>query len=268
MSQYFPKLYEPFGGDINVKVDLSNYATKTDIKNISHVDTSSFALKTNLASLKTGVDKLDTDKLKNLTNSLSNLKNKVNKLNIDKLAPIPVNLSKLSNVVKKELVKKTEYNAELKDIEDKIPDITNLVTKTIFITKMNEVKNEVSSISNLATTSALTAVKNKIPSVSNLVKKTNSYTNYWKFNEIEKKITNHKHDKYITTLEFNKLTAENFAAQLAQADLVTNTDFDNELSDLNRKIVSNKTEYLVFEEELKKLKTFDSSYFCGFYLAR
>ena len=63
MSQYFPKLYEPFDGDINVKVDLSNYATKTDIKNISHIDTSSFALKTNLASLKTEVDKLDIDKL-------------------------------------------------------------------------------------------------------------------------------------------------------------------------------------------------------------
>ena len=79
MSQYFPKPYEPFGGDINVKVDLSNYATKTDIKNISHVDTSSFALKTNLANLKTEVDKLD----------------------IDKLVPVPVDLSKLSDAVKK-----------------------------------------------------------------------------------------------------------------------------------------------------------------------
>ena len=59
MSQYFPKPYEPFGGDINVKVDLSNYATKTDIKNISYIDTSSFALKSNLASLKTELDKLD-----------------------------------------------------------------------------------------------------------------------------------------------------------------------------------------------------------------
>ena len=58
MSQYFPKPYEPFGGDINVKVDLSNYATKADIKNISHVDTSSFPLKSNLATLKTEVDKL------------------------------------------------------------------------------------------------------------------------------------------------------------------------------------------------------------------
>ena len=66
MSQYFPKPYEPFGGDINVKVYLSNYATKTDIKNISHVDTSRFALKSNLASLKTEVDKLDIDKLEHV----------------------------------------------------------------------------------------------------------------------------------------------------------------------------------------------------------
>ena len=63
MSQFFPKPYEPFGGDINVTVDLSNYATKTDLKNVTHVDTSSFALKTNLANLKTKVDKLDIDKL-------------------------------------------------------------------------------------------------------------------------------------------------------------------------------------------------------------
>ena len=72
MSQYFPKPYEPFSGGINVKVDLSNYTTKADIKNISHFDTSSFSLKPNLASLKTEADKLD----------------------IDKLAPVPVDLSK------------------------------------------------------------------------------------------------------------------------------------------------------------------------------
>ena len=79
MSQYFPKAYEPFGGDINVKVDLSNYATKADIKTISHLDISKFVLKTNVANLKTEGDKLD----------------------IDKLAPVPVDLSKLSDVVKK-----------------------------------------------------------------------------------------------------------------------------------------------------------------------
>ena len=84
MSQYFPKPYEPFDGYINVKVDLSNYLTKIDIKNISHVDTSSIALKSNLASFKTEVDKLDIDKLKSLLKHLSNLKSKVNKLDIDK----------------------------------------------------------------------------------------------------------------------------------------------------------------------------------------
>ena len=84
MSQYFPKPYEPFGADINVKVGLSNYATKGDIKNISHFDNSSFALKTNLASLKTEVDILD----------------------LDILAPVPADLSKLSDFVKNDLVKK------------------------------------------------------------------------------------------------------------------------------------------------------------------
>ena len=83
MSQYFPKAYEPFGGDINVKVDLSNYVTKADIKNISYVDTSSFALKTNLANLKSEVDKLK---------------------------PVPTDLSKLSNVVKNDVVKKDVYD--------------------------------------------------------------------------------------------------------------------------------------------------------------
>ena len=72
MSQYFPKPLRSFGGHINVKVDLSNYATKTDLKNVTHVDTSSFALKTNLASLKTEVDKLDIDKLVPVPVDLSN----------------------------------------------------------------------------------------------------------------------------------------------------------------------------------------------------
>ena len=85
MSQYFPNPYEPFGGDINVSVELSNHATKTDLKNISHVNVSSFALKSNLTNLKTEVDKLD----------------------IDKLTPAPNDLGKLSNVVKNDVVKKT-----------------------------------------------------------------------------------------------------------------------------------------------------------------
>ena len=135
MTHYFLKPYEPFGGDINVKVDLSNYATKTDLKNVTHVDTSSFALKTNLANLKTETDKLDIDKLKGLPNNSSNLKTKVNKLNIEKLVTVPVDLSKLTNEVKNEVIKKIEYNAKTKSIEDKVPNISNLATKLFLIQK-------------------------------------------------------------------------------------------------------------------------------------
>ena len=106
---------------------------------ITHVDTSGFALKTNLASIKTKVDKLDIDKLKILPNNLNNLKTKVDELDVDKLVPVPVDLSKLANVVKNEVVKKTKYNAKIKNIEDKIPDISNLATKNILNTKINEV---------------------------------------------------------------------------------------------------------------------------------
>ena len=247
MSQYFPKPYEPFGGDINVKVDLSNHATKDDIKNITHVDTSYFALKTNLANLKTEVDKLDIDKLKSLPNKLSNLNTKVDKLDINKLTPVPEDLSKLSNVVHNEVVKKTEYDTKIKNIEEKIPDISNLATKNNLNTKINKVKNEITSITGLATTSALTAVGNKIPDTSNLVRKTDYNT---KITEIEKKLTDHNHDKYITTTEFNKLATDTFNARIVQANLVKKTDFDNKLSDLNRKIVSSKTKGLSIAKEL------------------
>ena len=88
MSQYFPKPFKNFRGDIKIKVDLSNYATKDDIKNIANMDTLNFALKADIANLKNEVDTLDTDKLKT----------------------VPVDLSILSNVAKNEVIKKTEYN--------------------------------------------------------------------------------------------------------------------------------------------------------------
>ena len=87
MSQYFPKPFRNFGVNINVKVDLSNYPANNGLKNGTHVDTSSFALKTNLANLKTEVDKLD----------------------IGKLVPVSVDLSKLSDAVKNDVVKKKLY---------------------------------------------------------------------------------------------------------------------------------------------------------------
>ena len=84
-----------------------------------------------------------------------------------------------------------------------------------------------------------------------------------KYQEIETKITDPKHDKYITTPEFNRLTAESFAARLAQANLVTKTDFDDKLIILNKKVTSNKTKHLLVENQLEKLETFDSVYFPG-----
>ena len=170
MSQYFPKPYEPFGGDIKVKVDLSNYGTKADIKNISHVDTSSFALKTNLANLKTEVDKLD----------------------IDKLVPVPVDLSKLSDVVKNDVVKKdvydklvtkennidtsgfilkTKYDTDKSELENKIHDTSGLVKKTDYDANITEIENKIPNVSSLVTKTALTTTENKKPDVSNLVKK-------------------------------------------------------------------------------------------------
>ena len=232
MSQYFSKPYEAFGGDINVTVDLSNYATKDDIKNITHVDTSSFALKSNLANLKSEVDKLDVDKLK----------------------PIPTGLNKLSDVVKNDVVKKTDHN-KLGAKVDNI-DTSGLVKKTDCNTKITEIEDKTLDTSSLATKTALSAVENKIPSISNLVKKT-------KITEIEKKLTDHKHDEYIDSSEFNTLATNVFNTRIAQANLIIKTDFDAKLSSLTRKITKNKSDHLLVRNKLNKLKSFDSSYFIG-----
>ena len=197
--------------------------------------------------------------MKNVPSNLSNLKSKVDKLDIDKLVPAPVDLSKLSDVVKNDVVKKDVYNAKIKNIEDKILDIINLVINASLNATINEVKGEIPSITNLATTAVVTIVENKIPNFSNLVKKIDYNT---KLMEIEKKITDHDQYKYITTPEFNKLTAENFAARLKQANLagktditnsVNNADFDNKLLSFDKRINSNKTKHVPVESELNEL---------------
>ena len=169
MSQYFPTP-SSHKENIKVEIDLSNYATKKDINDITHVDTSNFVLKTNLANLKTEADKLD----------------------IDKLAPVPVDLSKLSDVVKNDVVKKAVYNklaAKIKidtsdcvlktkyqtdkiELEKKIPDLADFVKKT----KLTELENKIPDVSSLARKTALTVVENKILSVTILVKKKHTMT--------------------------------------------------------------------------------------------
>ena len=93
--------------------------------------------KTYLAKLKSDINKLDIDKLKNIPSGLSNLKSKVDKLDVDKLLPVPVDLSKRSDAVKIDVVKKDVYNAKFKNIEDKMPDITNLAIDTTLTAEIN-----------------------------------------------------------------------------------------------------------------------------------
>ena len=132
------------------------------------------------------------------------------------------------------LLKKTDCNTKITEIEEKILDISNLATKT-----------------------ALTSIENKIPGVSNLVKK----TDYDKNTGVENKLNNHYHDKYTDTSEFTKLAIDVYNARIAQSNLITKTDFDAKMSNINKKITQYKRKNLLLENELNKLKAFDSSYY-------
>ena len=141
MSQYFPP-YRSSSNNVKVELDLSNYATKGDVKNITHVDVSSYATKTNLAALKAEVDKIDTDKLK----------------------AVPDDLAKLSNVVKNEVVKKTDFSADnyvtrtkfstdtnslddkIDKVEKKIPDISRVETKRNVTKLVNNLNNRIDNL--------------------------------------------------------------------------------------------------------------------------
>ena len=136
---------------VKVELNLSNYPTKTDLKNATRIDTASIAKKVHLTNSKFNVDKLDIDKLKNVPTDLSNLKSKVDKLDVDKLLTITVNLCKLSDAVENIVAKKDIYNTKVKNIEDKTPEITNVATETILNAKINEDKGKIPSIKNLAT---------------------------------------------------------------------------------------------------------------------
>ena len=175
-----------------------------------------------------------------LKTNLASLKTEVDNMCIDVVKNDVVKnklVAKVDNIDTSDFASKTKYNIDKTKLENKIADISNLAIKT-----------------------ALTTVENKIPDISSLVKKTDCNN---KVTEIENKLNDHNHDKYITTPEFNKLAAAVFNARLAQANLITKTDFDAKLSSLNRKIANNKSKHLLVQNELNKLKKFDSSYFIG-----
>ena len=158
MSAYYPP-YRSSSNNVKVELDLTNYATKTDLKNITHIDVNSFASKTNLAALKTEVDKIDADKLKTT----------------------PTDLAKLTNAIEHDVVKKIDYNAKVTSVEsqiagitknttDNLNDITNLkaidtnsfVTRTKFSAdtnalddKIDGVEKKIHDISGLATKTSL-----------------------------------------------------------------------------------------------------------------
>ena len=167
MSYYPP--YKSSSNNIKVELDLSNYATKDDVKNTTHVDVSSYATKTNLAALKTEVDKIDVDKLKTT----------------------PTDLAKLSNVVKNDVVKKTDYNAKVTNIEGQIAGLTkNTVDNLADITKLKAVDTN-SFVLKTKLASDVTTLENKIdtvdkkiPDISGLATKTslNSYLQTATFN--------------------------------------------------------------------------------------
>ena len=141
-SQYCPP-YKSSSNNIKVELDLSNYATKKDINDITHVDVSGFASKTNLAALKTAVDKIDADKLKT----------------------VPVDLAKLSNIVNNDVVKKTDYNTKVTSIETQIAGLTkNTIDNVADITKLKTIDTN-SFVLKTKLASDVTTLENKIDDV-------------------------------------------------------------------------------------------------------
>ena len=230
MSQYFPP-YNNSSENIKVELDLSNYSTKKDIKDITHVDTSTYALKTNLPNLKTEVDKIDSDKLKTVPDGLAKLSNVVKKTDYNTLK------NKVDTIDTSKFVSRTKFTTDTNALDDKIykvekkiPDISGLATKssvTRLITEQEDytdkVKKKIPDISGLASKTELTAVENKIPDVSGLAAAST-------LTAVENKIPD------VTSL-------------------ITKTDFDAKLKNISDRVTNNKSKDLLLDNELKKLKT-------------
>ena len=229
MTTYYPP-YKSSSNNVKVELDLTNYATKTDLKNITHVDVSSFVNKTNLAALKTEVDKIDVDKLKTT----------------------PIELDRLSNLVKNDVVKKNDYNTKVTSIEAQIAGLTkNTVDNLADITKLKAIDTN-SFVLKTKLASDVTTLENKtdtvdkkIPDISGLTTKTslNSYLQTSTFNskvtEVENKINiiaksaNTKANTIRSDLNAYAKKAE-VATDITtiKNDYVTNASLSTQLNDL------------------------------------
>ena len=247
MSQYFP----PYGSSTKndkVQLDLTNYATKDDVKNITPVDVSSYASKTNLAVLKTKVDKIDTDKLKTVPNDLAKLSDVV-KNKVVKKTDYNMLKSKVDGIDVSKYVGRTKYETDGKAIYDKIDAVEKEVTAlTDFVTtaRFNHEKNL------LATKTALTTVENKIPDISNLATKTSlsSLLPVSTFNSKVKEL-----EGKVTTIE-NKFSGfvkkTDFGAEITKIknDYATNASLYSKLNDLKAQHIA--TEVKTIDEKAKK----------------
>ena len=250
MSHYYPP-YRSSSNNIKVELDLANYATKTDLNNITHVDVSSFASKTNLAALKTEVDKIDADKLK----------------------ATPADLAKLTNAVEYDVVKKTDYITKVTSIEAQIAALTkNTVDNLADITKLKAIdtnsfvtRTKFSTDAN-ALDDKIDGVEKKIPDISGLATKTslNSYFEISTFNskvtEVENKIKDadiiaKSANTKVSTIRSN-LTSYATKADLAtdiaaiKNDYVTNARLSSQLNDLKSQHIA--TEVTGIDNKTKK----------------
>ena len=252
MTTYYPP-YKSSSNNVKVELDLTNYATKTDLKNITHVDVSNFASKTNLAALKTEVDKIDVDKLKATS----------------------TDLDKLSNVVKNDVVKKTDYNAKVTSIEGQIAGITkNAIDNLADITKLKAVDTNNFVLKTKLVSDATTlenkkdGVDKKIPDISGLATKTslNAYLQTSTFNskvtEVENKI---KAPDIIAKIANTKAstiksdltgyaTKSDVATDITaiKNDYVTNASLASQLNDLKSQHIA--TEVTVIDNKTKKTR--------------
>ena len=222
-----------------VELDLANYATKTDLKNITHVDVSSFARKTNLAALKNEVDKIDADKLKTA----------------------PIDLAKLTNAVEHDVVKKTDYNTKVTSIEAQIAGLTkNTVDNLADITKLKAIDTNsfVTRTKFSADTNALDdkidGVEKKTPDISGLATKTslNDYLQTSTFNfkvtEVENKI---KDADIIAKSAVTKANTISFTdITTIKNDYVTNASLSSQLNDLKSQHIA--TEVTGIDNKTKK----------------